>query len=63
MSCLRCELTRAKIIAAGMAGLRRDVETITAELVSRYGEAYYRKGRCIFRKVPTGDELIHEGRR
>lgn len=63
MSCLRCEITRAKIIAAGMAGLRRDIETITAELVSRYGSDYYRKGRCVLRKMPTGDQLIYEARR
>lgn len=63
MNCLRCELFRAKAIAMGMAGLRKDAQAITAELVARYGSAYYQKGRCVFRKVPTGDELIYEARR
>lgn len=63
MTCIRCEIARAKIIAMGMGGLRRDAATITAELVSRYGSAYYQKGRKVLRKVPTGDELIYEARR
>lgn len=63
MNCLRCELFRAKAIAMGMAGLRKDAATITAELVGRYGSAYYQKGRQVLRKVPTGDELIYEARR
>ena len=63
MTCVRCEIVRAKIIAAGMGGLRRGAEAITAELVSRYGSAYYQKGRQVLRKVPTGDELIYEARR
>lgn len=63
MSCLRCELIRAKAIAMGMGGLRRDAQAITAELVGRYGSAYYQKGRQVLRKVPTGDELIYEARR
>lgn len=63
MTCVRCEIVRAKIIAAGMGGLRKDAATITAELVARYGSAYFQKGRCVLRKVPTGDELIYEARR
>lgn len=63
MSCLRCELVRAKAIAIAMGGLRRDAATITAELVSRYGSAYYQRGRQVLRKVPAGDELIYEARR
>lgn len=63
MSCLRCEIARAKIIAMGMAGLRRTVQQIADDLRGRYGEVYYRDGRRVMRSVPTGDVVIWEGRR
>lgn len=63
MTCLRCELIRAKVIAIGLGGLRKDAAAITADLVGRYGPAYYQAGRRVMRKVPTGDELIYEARR
>lgn len=63
MSCLRCEIARAKIIAMGMAGLRRTVQQIADDLRGRYGDAYYRDGRRVIRSAPTGDVIIWEGRR
>lgn len=63
MTCLRCEIVRAKTIAVGMAGLRRTVQQIADELRGRYGADYYRDGRRVMRSVPTGDVVILEGRR
>lgn len=63
MSCLRCEIVRAKMIAVGMGGLRRTVQQIADDLRGRYGEVYYRDGRRVMRSVATGDLVIYEGRR
>lgn len=63
MSCVRCEVIRAKAIAMGMAGLRRSCGQILAELRGRYGDVYFRKGLRILRKTPTEDIFIIEVRR
>lgn len=60
MTCLRCEVVRAKIIATGMAGLRKTGEQILAELQGRYGDVYFREGNRIMRKSPGGDVFIIE---
>lgn len=60
MTCLRCEVVRAKIIATGMAGLRKTGEQILAELQGRYGDIYFREGNRIMRKSPGGDVFIIE---
>jgi hypothetical protein len=61
MTCVRCEIIRAKAIAIGMGGLRRTVQQIADELRNRYGVTYYRDGRRVMRTMPTGDVLIYEG--
>lgn len=66
MSCVRCEVIRAKAIAMGMAGLRRTGEQIVAELRGRYGDVYYLQGingHRVMRKSPTEDIFIIEVRR
>lgn len=63
MICLRCEVVRAKIIATGMAGLRKTGEQILAELQGRYGDAYFLEGRRIMRKTPIENLFIIEVRR
>ena len=63
MSCLRCEIIRAKAISIGMGGLRKPLQDILFELVSRYGSHYRLDGRQIKRTTPTGDVVIYEGRR
>lgn len=63
MSCLRCEIIRAKAIAIGMGGLRKPLQDILYELQARYGAHYRLDGRQIKRNTPTGDVVIYEGRR
>lgn len=63
MTCLRCEVIRAKIIATGLAGLRRTGAHILADLQGRYGDAYFLEGRRIMRKTPTENLFIIEVRR
>ena len=63
MSCLRCEIARAKIIAIGMGGLRKPMQDILFELQQRYGSVYRQDGRRIVRGTPTGDVVIYESRR
>ena len=63
MTCLRCEVVRAKIIANGMAGLRKTGEQILAELQGRYGDVYFREGNKIMRNSPAGDLFIIEVRK
>lgn len=63
MSCVRCEVIRAKAIAMGMAGLRRNGEQIVAELIGRYGDVYQLDGRRVIRKTPAEDIFIIEVRR
>lgn len=63
MTCLRCEVVRAKIIAAGLGGLRRSGAEIVKDLQGRYGDVYQLKGLRVVRATPTGDLLIYEARR
>lgn len=63
MTCLRCEVVRAKIIASGLGGLRRSGVEIVKDLQGRYGDVYQLKGLRIVRTTPTGDLLIYEARR
>ena len=63
MTCLRCEVVRAKIIAAGMAGLRRSGEQIVAELCGRYGDVYFLVEKRVMRKSYPEDLFIIEVRR
>lgn len=63
MTCLRCEVVRAKIIASGMAGLRRSGEQIVAELCGRYGDVYFLQGLRVMRKSYPEDLFIIEVRR
>lgn len=63
MSCLRCEIARAKFIAMGLSGLRRTTQQIADDLRTRYGTAYYRDGRKVMRTTPDGVIVIHEARR
>lgn len=63
MTCVRCEVIRAKAIAMGMAGLRRTGAQIVAELVGRYGNVYFMDGRNIKRRTPTEDLFIIEVRK
>lgn len=63
MTCVRCEVVRAKAIAMGMAGLRKTGEQIVAELVGRYGPLYQLDGKRVIRKTPTEDIFIIEVRR
>ncbi|MNI95862.1 hypothetical protein D3C85_343700 [compost metagenome] len=63
MTCVRCEVVRAKAIAMGMAGLRRTGEQIVAELRGRYGDVYQLDGRRVVRKSSAEDIFIIEVRR
>lgn len=63
MTCVRCEVVRAKIIAAGMAGLRKTGAQILADLRGRYGDVYQMDGRRIVRRTPAEDIFIIEVRR
>lgn len=63
MTCLRCEVVRAKIIATGMAGLRRSGDQIVAELCGRYGDVYFLQGLRIMRNSYPEDLFIIEVRR
>lgn len=63
MTCTRCEIVRAKIIAAGLGGLRRSGAEIVKDLRGRYGDAYQLKGLRVVRSDPAGDVLIYEARR
>lgn len=63
MTCVRCEVIRAKAIAIGMSGLRRTCGQILAELRGRYGDVYFQQGLRIMRKTPTEDIFIIEARR
>lgn len=66
MTCVRCEVIRAKAIAMGMAGLRKTGEQIVAELRGRYGDVYYLQGIAghrIMRKSQPEDVFIIEVRR
>lgn len=60
MTCLRCEVVRAKIIATGLAGLRKTCDEILSDLQGRYGEIYFRQGNRIMRNSPGGDLFIIE---
>lgn len=63
MTCVRCEVIRAKAIAMGMAGLRKTGEQILSELQGRYGDVYFLEGKRIMRKTPTEDLFIIEVRK
>lgn len=63
MTCVRCEVVRAKAIAMGMAGLRKSGEQIAAELAGRYGPAYRLDGRRVVRDTGVDQILIIEVRR
>jgi hypothetical protein len=63
MTCVRCEVIRAKAIAMGMAGLRKSGEQIVAELRGRYGQAYRLDGRRVVREAAGDQILIIEVRR
>lgn len=63
MTCLRCEVVRAKIIAAGLAGLRKTGAQILADLQGRYGDVYFLEGKRIMRKTPAENLIIIEVRR
>lgn len=63
MTCLRCEVVRAKIIAAGMVGLRKTGKQVVDELQSRYGPVYQLIGRRVVRVTPSGQIHIVEVRR
>lgn len=63
MTCLRCEVVRAKIIATGMQGLRKTGEQILEDLQGRYGDMYFMDGKRIMRRTPSDDLLIIEVRR
>lgn len=63
MTCLRCEVVRAKIIATGMQGLRKTGDQILVDLQGRYGEMYFMEGTRIMRRTPSEDLLIIEVRR
>lgn len=63
MTCVRCEVIRAKAIAMGMAGLRKSGEQIAAELVGRYGASYRLDGRRVVRDAGGDQILIIEVRR
>lgn len=63
MTCLRCEVVRAKIIATGLAGLRWTGYQILTDLQGRYGDVYFLEGKRIMRKTPTEDLFIIEVRR
>lgn len=63
MTCLRCEVVRAKIIATGLAGLRKTGDQILADLQGRYGDVYFLDGRRIMRKSYPDDLFIIEVRR
>lgn len=58
MTCIRCELVRAKIIAMGMAGIGSSAEDILAKLVGMYGSDYYRTGNRVYRADPLGGPSI-----
>lgn len=63
MTCIRCEVVRAKAIAMGMAGLRKTGVQIVAELQARYGDAYQLDGRRVVRKSSADEIFIIEVRR
>lgn len=63
MTCVRCEVIRAKAIAMGMAGLRKTGAQILAELHGRYGDVYFLEGSRIMRKTPTENLFIIEVKR
>jgi len=63
MTCLRCEIARAKIIAMALGGLRKSADEIVEDLQGRYGDMYQLKQRRIVRCHATGDVLIYEERR
>lgn len=63
MTCVRCEVVRAKIIAAGLSGLRKTGAQILADLRGRYGDVYQMDGRRIVRRTPAQDIFIIEVRR
>lgn len=63
MTCVRCEVIRAKAIAMGLAGLRKSGDQIVAELRGRYGDVYRLDGRRVMRKTQAEDIFIIEVRR
>lgn len=63
MTCVRCEVVRAKIIANGLSGLRKTGAQILADLRGRYGDVYQMDGRRIVRRTPAEDIFIIEVRR
>ncbi len=60
MRCHKCELVRAKVIAIGMAGLRKPLTEIVAELQKRYGDMYKIHGQKIIRETPTSYEVVYD---
>lgn len=54
MNCIKCELTRAHFIAAGLAIVGKSNEEIAAALCVRFGEYYYVESGIIYRasKLP-----------
>lgn len=63
MSCLRCEIARAKFIAMGLAGLRLTAQQIADDLRNRYGPAYQVDGRDVVRVDSKEKVIIFSGRR
>jgi hypothetical protein len=63
MTCVRCEVVRAKIIATGLGGLRKTGAEIVKDLQGRYGDVYQLKGLRVVRASQSGDILIYEARR
>lgn len=63
MTCVRCEVVRAKMIATGLQGLRKTGAQILEDLQGRYGDAYQMDGRRIVRHTPAEDIFIIEVRR
>lgn len=49
MDCLRCEVTRARVIAAGMALVGKSQEEIAAFLTATLGAVYLVDNGVIFR--------------
>ncbi len=58
MTCLRCEIVRAKIIAMGLAGFRHDAKYIAKDLQGRYGMDYYHKGNKVYRNGENEEEVL-----
>jgi len=56
--CLRCELTRARLIAAGLLLVGTSPHIVVARLNGPQGESYYLKGDAIWRRNNPTDIRI-----